>query len=94
MSDDGYITIQVQVPAHLADWGCSDSEGDERSYAITRVFPDGSVQAHAPGTEAMSPWHQLPEQYCDEARRLAALVRAGTHYSAGGFVRPVKRGAD
>jgi hypothetical protein len=81
------IQIDIQRPER-SDWGCTDHRPGvpAEHYRRTLVETDGTVLAWDDVAGHYSRHHDLTEAEVAEAQRLAALVRAGTHWAAAGRV--------
>ena len=79
------IELNIVCDRAAADWGVGDPMSHYRSVAVD---DDGSVLARNELDGCYSRHHELTDAQVAEAQRLAGLVRSGTHYAAGGFVRP------
>lgn len=87
MSTDNDITFNIPVPnCNQSDWGYEDANRVRHSYATVLVTADDCVLARAPGGDTLSPCHTLTDAQVAEVRRLAALVRSGSHIVVGGLV--------
>lgn len=78
------IELNIRSAKPEADWGAGEPLD---CYRCVLVEADGAVLALDEVSGTYTRHHQLSAEQVAEAQRLAELVRSGTHYVAGGFVR-------
>ncbi len=79
------ICLSVPTARQRADGGCNHGAG-MRYWRDVCVESDGDVLARDSVSGHYTRHHDLTDAEVAEARRLASLVREGTHYVAAGIV--------
>lgn len=83
------VEITIEVDATQRMDACM--RDGNRYFRDVQVEPDDEVLAYCELAESYTRIHELTAAQVAEARRLAALVRSGSHHVCAGWVRPSVR---